>query len=110
MPLRASEKPQERRLPQMTERELQNAVMTLAGLLGWSCYHTWLSARSTPGFPDCIFVRAGKMLAVELKSERGKLSEAQEHWLGVLGAVPGIACFVWRPDDWRNGICDRVLQ
>jgi len=94
----------------MTERQLQDCVMGAARLLGWSAYHTWLSRHSAPGFPDLILVRAGRLLAVELKSATGRLSAHQEHWLGVLGAVPGVACHVWRPADWLDGTIERALR
>jgi hypothetical protein len=34
-----------------------------------------------------------------LKSEKGKTSEHQERWLGLLRACPGIEVFLWRPSD-----------
>jgi hypothetical protein len=94
----------------MTEKQLQGCVMNLARLLNWRCYHTWLSARSAPGFPDILAARGERLLALELKSATGKLTEAQEQWLYVLGGVPGVECFVFRPDDWHSGEVERVLR
>jgi hypothetical protein len=94
----------------MTERDLQRCVMNLAKLLQWKTYHTWLSARSAPGFPDIIAVRGERLLAIELKSATGKVSEAQEQWLFALGGVPGVSVYVWRPDDWHSGEIERVLR
>jgi hypothetical protein len=37
---------------------------------------------------------------VELKSEKGKVTPAQQHWLDLLGACPGLEVHVWRPSDW----------
>jgi len=93
----------------MTEQQLQRAVLDLARLHHWTCYHTWLSAHSAAGFPDILACKAGRLVVMELKSARGRLTEAQEQWLGLLGAVPGVEVFVFRPEHWLNGEVDRVL-
>ncbi|WP_051914002.1 VRR-NUC domain-containing protein [Thermorudis peleae] len=70
-------------------------------LLGWQVYHTWISVRSPAGFPDLVLAKPGRpLILTELKTERGKLSPAQEAWLAVLQQVPGIIVRVWRPSDW----------
>lgn len=94
----------------VTERDLQEAVVRCAQVLGWSAYHTWLSARSTPGFPDLCMCRAGRLIFAELKAEKGKFTEAQERWLGALGGVPCVEVYTWRPVDWFNGEIERVLR
>lgn len=93
-----------------TEKAFMGAVVAYARQMNWAVYHTWLSARSTPGFPDLICVRAGRLVAAELKSLTGKLSEAQEQWLGVLGAVPCCEVYIWRPTDecWQE--IERTLR
>ena len=83
--------------------------MNLARLLGWRTYHTFLSFRSAPGFPDIIAVRGERLLAIELKSERGKLSEAQVAWINDLAAA-GVTCHIWRPQEWHDGTIERVLR
>ena len=60
------------------------------------------------GFPDYVAVKEGRLLIFELKSERGKLSEAQAEWqselMGVafpiLAWVKPIIITTWRPSDW----------
>ena len=49
----------------MRERDLQHAVMTGAAWLGWLCIHQFDSRRSQPGFPDCLCVRDGRVVALE---------------------------------------------
>ncbi len=88
--------------PPVTERDWQRQVLDLADLLGWKCYHTWLSARSCPGFPDLVLVRSGRILFAELKSARGKVTPAQEEWLQILGTVENVEVYVWRPDDLED--------
>jgi hypothetical protein len=96
--------------PRMTERQLQEAIIACAKLLHWHCYHTWLSTRSAPGYPDLTMVRASRLLFVEVKSATGKLSPHQELWLGVLGGVPCVEVFVWRPEQWFDGTIERWLR
>lgn len=93
----------------MTERELQNAVLELAGYLGWKCYHTFDSRRSQAGFPDLVLVKPGRLIFAELKSARGKLTNAQADW----GAALLLALqdwYEWRPIDWTSGAIEAVLK
>lgn len=82
----------------MTEKELLEQVRTLARMCGWLCYHTYRSVRSEPGFPDLTLVRGRRLLFVELKSEKGRVTEAQQQWLDALGQT-GVETYVWRPRD-----------
>jgi hypothetical protein len=88
--------------PAPTEKQFAQQVTDLARLLGFKVYRTWISIRSPSGFPDLILVKPGrKLILAELKSERGRLTEAQEVWLKLLRQVPGIEVHVWRPSDWE---------
>ena len=84
----------------MRERDFQAAVVELARLAGWRCYHTFDSRRSEPGFPDLCLVRGGQIVFAELKTAHGRLSAAQREWLAALGACPGVDAVLWRPEDW----------
>lgn len=84
----------------MTERELQTAVLDLAGLLGWLAYHTFDSRRSQAGFPDLVLVRE-RIIFVELKTEKGQLTEAQKHWRELIEGAEG-EYHLWRPADLQN--------
>jgi hypothetical protein len=93
-----------------TEKVFMGQVIDYARLMGWVVYHPWISVRSEPGFPDVLAVRAGRLVVAELKSLTGKLSPAQEGWLGALGAVPGCEVRVWRPDDESWADIERTLR
>jgi hypothetical protein len=86
--------------PALTEKEFAQQVADLARILGWACYRVWLSVRSPAGFPDLTLVRPPRLIFAELKSEKGRLSPAQEAWLELLRQVPGVEVHVWRPSDW----------
>jgi hypothetical protein len=94
----------------MTEAELQNCVRDCATLFGWKYYHPWLSVKSAKGYPDCTLVRGNRLIFAELKSARGKVTEAQSEWLMALGAVPGVECYVWTPFAWQSGYVEEVLR
>jgi hypothetical protein len=93
----------------MTEAELQAAVIDAARLAGYRVAHfrTALNSRGhymTPvaadgaGFPDLVLAGRGRLLFLELKSARGRVSVDQAEWLRVLKAS-GVDARVVRPDD-----------
>lgn len=86
-------------IPPLTEREFQRQVLDLAAILGWAVYHPMLSKWSERGWPDLAMVRPPRFILAELKRETGKTTPHQDHWLGMLGACPGIEVHLWRPSD-----------
>ena len=80
------------------ERELQQTIIDLARLNGWTVYHTYDSRRSEPGFPDLVLVRE-RVIYAELKTEKGKLSKHQKKWRYALLAA-GADHRIWRPSSW----------
>lgn len=94
----------------MTEAELLQAVRDLARLRGFLTYHTHRSDRSEPGFPDlvCVHPRTGDVVIAELKTSRGRVSQAQQAWLDALHAA-GLTPHVWRPEHLRSGQIARAL-
>jgi hypothetical protein len=103
----------------VTERELTDAVLELARLLGWRCAHFrpartargWRTAvqGDGAGFPDLVLVRGERILYRELKTERGKLRPEQEAWLSALRAA-GADAGVWTEADWRCGAIESALR
>ncbi len=96
----------------MTERELQNAVLGLAHLLGWWTYHTFDSRRSTAGFPDLTLAhpKQRRLLFVELKAGRGRLSRQQVEWLDALTDTECCESYCWYHADWADGTVEAVLR
>ena len=97
----------------ISEKQFQANVIALARLNHWAVYHAYDSRRSEPGFPDLVLIRDGKLLFAELKTERGRVSAAQKHWLEELltvtratwryGAADGVvSVYVWRPSQWAQ--------
>ena len=94
----------------ISERELQQHVVAIAQALGWAVFHPWTSVHSAAGWPDLFMVRGPRALAVELKSDTGKVTWQQTAWLGDLGRVPGIETGLWRPADLLSGYIERELR
>lgn len=102
----------------MTERELQDAVVEAAGLLGYLAFHArpavsrkgWRTpvAYDGAGFPDCVLVGRGRVLWLEFKSDRGRLSPEQQGWADALAAA-GEEWVCVRPADWLSGAVNRLL-
>ena len=95
-------------LAKLSERDFQRAVIEYAKQHDWLEYHVDRTATRTkaggyrplgpPGFPDLTLVRAGDMVAAELKKQSGSTTPEQRKWLAVLGEVEGIEAVVWKPD------------
>ncbi len=88
-----------------SEKSLQAQVIELLQLFDWRYYHTWRSTHSPAGYPDLTCVRPPRLIFAELKAEKGRLTGAQDEWLGDLGLVPGIEVYLWRPSD-----LDRIVE
>lgn len=87
--------------PRETEAQFLASVIKLARLCGWAVYHTHNSQHSEAGFPDLVMVKRPRVLFVELKSDRGKVTDAQGAWLDELRACDQEA-YVWRPKHWQQ--------
>jgi hypothetical protein len=83
----------------ITEKQWMAQVVELAGILGWDHYHPWLSIHSPRGWPDLALVRPPRLVLAELKSEKGKTSPAQDHWIELLRECNGVEVYLWRPSD-----------
>lgn len=64
-----------------------------------SCHVALPIIRNPPGFPDLVFVAGETLWLVELKAQRGKLSEPQRAWKAGLERVLRVRYALWRPHD-----------
>jgi hypothetical protein len=91
----------------MTEAEFQSVVIDLARLFKWRVAHFRPAKTShgwrTPvqadgaGFPDLLLCR-DRIIAIELKSDAGKLAPEQDEWLAAFKRA-GIEAYCFKPSD-----------
>jgi hypothetical protein len=93
----------------ITEKQFQDQVIALAILHGWKAHHVrpgmtskgaWMTqVQGHVGFPDLVLAHPiHGALFVEIKTLKGRLTEAQVDWLRTLDAA-GLETYVWRPTD-----------
>lgn len=102
----------------MSESQWTAHAIALLQAQGWTVAHfrpamTKRGRWVTPvqgdgaGFPDLLCVRSqvgsaepsARLLAIELKAERGRMTDGQRLWLDLLGAVPGGEAYCLRPSE-----------
>jgi len=86
-------------LDEILEKDWQRQVRDLAATLGYRrAYHTFDSRRSDTGFPDLVLVSPTRrrIVYLELKREKGKVSDAQASWIRDLHSA-GAEVYVARP-------------
>jgi len=82
------------------EKEFMQAVLDLARRLGWMAYHTWNSVHSEPGFPDIVAIRGERLVVIECKRGRGRVTDDQERWLRAFdGVCAHVEAYVARSTD-----------
>ena len=94
----------------MTERDFQSAIIDLAHLRGYRIHHCrpavtpsgkWATHISgDPGFCDLVLAKPGRILFLEVKSDRGRVTPDQVAWLAALDTVSGVTARVVRPEHW----------
>lgn len=100
----------------ITEKQFESQVKGLAKVFGWLYYHTWRSIHSPAGFPDCVMVRPPRLIFAELKTEKGKVSPAQDEWLDILiqlrQSIPYHNSYIINPEVylWRPSDFDRITE
>ena len=88
----------------LPEKTFQDQIIALAKRMGVLVYHTYDSRRSVRGFPDLVIVGARGVLWRELKTDTGRISADQKHWIESLRAA-GCDADVWRPSkDWPTRV------
>jgi hypothetical protein len=84
-----------------SEAKFERAVIDLAELLGYECWHVHDARRFWRGYPDWFCTRPGRHLWFELKREGGKLTQQQLVWQQRIIDAGG-ECYAWWPHDWNT--------
>lgn len=91
----------------VSEREWQKTLVVLFETLGWHVNHVfplqtkhgWRTGTTAEGWPDLTAFRREHLVAVEVKSEKGKPTEAQLTWLQRFALLPCARAWILRPSD-----------
>jgi len=92
----------ERMTARVTEADFTATVIELAHYRHWHVTHFrpawtergWRTAiQGDTGFPDLVLARRGVIIIAELKTEKGRVTRAQQAWAAAIGD-----CYrLWRP-------------
>ncbi len=94
---------------ELSEKEFTELVVGtntnpgVARTFGYRVYHTLRSKGSQPGFPDWTLARE-RVVFLELKTEKGKVSDAQHEWLSALNSA-NVEAYVVRPRHFDEIVC-----
>ena len=92
----------------MRESDFQVLCEDIAQRYGWTVYHETDSRKSPKGLPDLIMLSplqhdgSVTLVMLELKTEKGALTNEQEQWQLKLGKVDRLVTGVLRPSGWRT--------
>jgi hypothetical protein len=95
---------------QIPEVDWQHTVVDLLTVLGYRSMHVrhsvgkgnrWTTTTSVAGWPDLVAWRPGRLVAIELKSARGRVTPEQAQVLEELTDA-GVECRVARPADFHD--------
>lgn len=94
-----------------SEQAFLRRVVRLARQAGWRVFHpaparfgkVWRTPYAgDAGLPDLILCRPPRLLFVELKSARGRVSPQQQAWLTALAQCSEVHTAVWREGDLES--------
>lgn len=78
--------------PMMKEKDITIQIRNVLKLYGIFHWKVFQSLGSTPGVPDILgILPGGRMLAIEVKTEKGKLSPHQEQFIKNINDNGGLA-------------------
>jgi len=104
----------------VTGKQIQDGIAALAQAKGWRCAHfspgrvgpkdKWITnyAYQSKGWPDLFLVRAGRLVAIEVKGDGDSVSRQQLDWLNALRDV-GAQTAIVGPKEWASGAVERLL-
>lgn len=100
----------------MTESELMRGIVECARRLNFLVFHAVIARRSETGFPDLIIAGHGRVLAIECKTQRGRIRGAsqtkrgrylpgQQDWIDAL-AGGGVDARIVRPSEYDDVLAE----
>lgn len=96
----------------MKEKAITQAIRGLLRSLNIFHWKEHGGLGSAPGVPDIVGCYQGRMLAIEVKTDRGRVSEHQQRFIDNINAAGGLAFVARSVDDVivALGFQNRFLQ
>jgi Holliday junction resolvase len=79
------------RKPPTAEALLTKSIRQLLHSVGIFAWKEWGGPMSTPGVPDIIGCFKGRLIGIEIKSEKGVVSEYQKEFIENINRAGGLA-------------------
>ncbi len=101
------------KLPPLSEKHFEGQVKHLAKIFHVDeYYHPFLSKWSAKGFPDLTIIKVPRLIFVELKGTKGKVSPEQQHWHDLINQCTSVEAHIWWPEDYEpnGGILAEILR
>ena len=95
-----------------TEKQITIAIRQLLKTLGIFHWKVHQGLGCVPGVPDIIGIYQGRMLGIEIKTERGTISDHQQRFLEAINREGGLAFAARSAEDVidKLGLQDRFLR
>jgi len=90
--------------PPTPEALLTKSIRQLLNSVGIFHWKAWGGPMSTPGVPDIIGCFKGRMIGIEIKSEKGVVSEYQKEFIENINRAGGLAFVARSLEDVIEGL------
>ena len=90
--------------PPTPEALLTKSIRQLLNSVGIFAWKEWGGPMSTPGVPDIIGCFKGRMIGIEIKSEKGVVSEYQKEFIENINRAGGLAFVARSLEDVIEGL------
>jgi len=90
-------------LAAVSEATFQRQVEDLLTIHGWATFHDLTgktSGNAAKGFPDIIAIRGPRLIALELKTQNGRVTAEQTEWIARFDRVETTDAHIVRPADF----------
>jgi hypothetical protein len=92
------------RKPPTEEAQLTRSIRQLLRSLGIFHWKVWGGPMSTPGVPDLICCFKGRLVGIEIKAEKGIVSDYQKEFIDRINKAGGLAFVARSVDDVIEGL------
>jgi hypothetical protein len=78
---------------QPKEKEIKSEIRRYLKIRGFFCWNQWQGQMSVKGVPDIVglFPKSGRLFAVEVKTDRGRVRPEQQDFMDRINAEGGLA-------------------